>query len=64
MSKIEDAVNWAVDIANDNTYGYDQTNRWGPDYDCPSFVISAWEAAVVDVKANGASYTGDKICEV
>lgn len=59
MSKIEDAVNWAIDIANDDTHGYDQTHRWGPDYDCSSFVISAWEAAGVDVKANGANSTGD-----
>lgn len=27
MSKIEDAVNWAVDIANDDTHGYDQSHR-------------------------------------
>lgn len=57
MSVIDDAVNWAVDIANDKTHGYDQTNRWGPDYDCSSFVISAWDAAGVDVKGNGATNT-------
>ncbi len=50
MSVIDNAVNWAIDIANDKTHGYDQTNRWGPDYDCSSFVISAWDAAGVDVK--------------
>lgn len=59
MSKIDDAVNWAIEIANDDSHGYDQTNRWGPDYDCSSFVISAWEAAGVGVKANGANATGD-----
>lgn len=59
MSKIDDAVSWAIAIANDDTHGYDQTNRWGPDYDCSSFVISAWEAAGVGVKANGALNTGD-----
>ena len=29
--KIEAAVNWAIQIANDNSHGYDQANRWGPD---------------------------------
>lgn len=59
MGKIEDAVKWAKDIANDDSHGYDQDNRWGPDYDCSSFVISAWEAAGVGVKTNGASNTRD-----
>lgn len=59
MSVIDDAVKWAKDTANDDSHGYDQTNRWGPDYDCSSFVISAWEAAGVSVKANGASTTGN-----
>lgn len=59
MSVIDDAVKWAKDIANDDSHGYDQDNRWGPDYDCSSFVISAWEAAGVGVKANGASTTSN-----
>jgi hypothetical protein len=56
---IEKAVNWALATARDASHGYDQARRWGPDYDCSSFVISAWEAAGVPVKAKGASYTGD-----
>ena len=36
--KIEAAVNWAIQIANDNSHGYDQANRWGPDYDIDSGV--------------------------
>lgn len=59
MSVIDDAVKWAKDTANDDSHGYDQDNRWGPDYDCSSFVISAWEAAGVGVKANGASTTSN-----
>ena len=57
--KIEAAVNWAIQIANDNSHGYDQTNRWGPDYDCSSLLIQAWENAGVPVKSNGATYTGN-----
>lgn len=61
MSKIDSAVAWAVSIANDDSHGYDQTDRWSPDYDCASLVISAWEQAGVLVKTNGASYTGNMV---
>ena len=54
---IEDAVTWAVNIANDDSHGYDQTNRWGPNYDCSSLVISAYQQAGCPVKTNGATYT-------
>ena len=56
---INKAVAWATGIAEDNKHGYDQANRWGADYDCSSFVISAWEYAGVPVKTGGASYTGN-----
>ena len=59
MSKIDKAINWAVSIANDNSHGYDQLHRWGPDYDCSSLLISAWQQAGVPVQANGATYTGN-----
>ena len=57
--KINTAVEWALQIANDNSHGYDQGNRWGPDYDCSSLLIQAWENAGVPVKSGGASYTGN-----
>ena len=56
---INKAVAWAVGIADSPEHGYDQQNRWGADYDCSSFVISAWQQAGVPVKTSGASYTGD-----
>ena len=59
MSKIEKAVSWAIDIANDNTHGYSQAVRWGPSYDCSSLVISAFEQAGIPVKTMGATYTGN-----
>lgn len=59
MSKIQSAVDWAVRIASDSLHGYAQDNRWGPDYDCSSMVISAWEQAGVPVKSKGATYTGN-----
>ena len=57
MSVIEKAIQWAVSIAADNTHGYDQIHRWGPDYDCSSLVISAYRAAGLPLK--GATYTGN-----
>lgn len=59
MAKIEKATQWMIDLANNPKHGYDQDNRWGPDYDCSSAVISAWQAAGVPVKSKGASYTGN-----
>ena len=60
MTVIESAVAWAIETANDNSHGYSQANRWGnPDYDCSSFVITAYEQAGVHVKQAGASYTGN-----
>lgn len=59
MGVIESAVNWAIGIANDQGHGYSQADRWGPDYDCSSFVISAFEQAGVAVREAGASYTGN-----
>jgi hypothetical protein len=56
---INKAVAWAVGIADDPAHGYDQSSRWGADYDCSSFVITAWQQAGVPVKTSGASYTGD-----
>ena len=58
-NKVEDAVQWALNVANDAKYGYDQANRWGPDYDCSSFVITAFQSVGIKVKTAGATYTGD-----
>ncbi|MBR3008343.1 MAG: peptidoglycan-binding protein [Stomatobaculum sp.] len=59
MGVIEKAVAWAIDIAQDQRHGYSQTNRWGPDYDCSSLVIAAYEQAGIPVKKKGATYTGN-----
>lgn len=56
MSVIEKAIEWALKIANDPAHGYDQTKRWGPDYDCSSFVISAFKEAGLPLTA---TYTGN-----
>lgn len=59
-SVVENAIDWAVAVAEDDTHGYSQNTRWGnPNYDCSSLVISAYESAGVPVKDAGASYTGN-----
>lgn len=59
MSKITDAIEVAKRWAADPAHGYDQTHRWGPDYDCSSFLISVWEEVGVGVKGYGATWTGN-----
>ena len=56
---IDAACVLAVEIADDPVHGYSQTNRWGPDYDCSSFLIYVWQTVGVPVKDTGASYTGN-----
>lgn len=58
---IEKAVKWAIDIANDDSHGYDQIKRWGDDFDCSSLVISSYEEAGIPVKKAGATYTGNML---
>ena len=57
MANIQKAVDFMVRIANDNTHGYDQSNRNGPDYDCSSLVATALYNAGFDVKPS--SWTGN-----
>lgn len=51
------AVAWMISIANDPSHGYDQASRWGPDYDCSSFVCQAWENAGVPLRSGGGGTT-------
>ena len=56
-SHIERYVKWAIKTSKNNSHGYSQANRWGPDYDCSSFVCSALLAA--GFPDSGASWTGN-----
>ena len=63
MTIPESATQWAIQIANDQSHGYSQSNRWGnPDYDCSSLVLSAYKRAGVDV--GQATYTGNMRSEL
>lgn len=60
MTIPEAAVQWALRIADDQTHGYSQSNRWGPNYDCSSFCISAYKTgAGVPIDTSVVNYTGN-----
>lgn len=48
-SVVEKAIKWAVGIANDNSHGYDQAHRTGPDYDCSSLITTALKKAGLNI---------------
>lgn len=56
MSIIDNAVTRALEIAADDSHGYDQSQRWGPDYDCSSLVIDCFKRAGVPLSC---TYTGN-----
>lgn len=57
MPNIMKAVQFMIDTANDETHGYDQTHRNGPDYDCSSLVGTALHEAGFNVSPY--SWTGN-----
>ena len=61
MNKIETYTQFMEAIAADQSHGYSQVNRWGPDYDCSSLVITALEKAGIPAKTKGATYTGNML---
>lgn len=62
MTIPEAALQWAIQIANDQSHGYSQQNRNGPDYDCSSLVLSAFRKAGADT--GNATYTGNMRTEL
>lgn len=56
MTKVEFAINWCLEVANDPTHGYSQRKRWGPDYDCSSLIFQAYQNAGVPVMDVGKNY--------
>ena len=57
MPNIMKAVKFMIYTANDDTHGYDQTHRNGPNYDCSSLVGTALHEAGFDVSPY--SWTGN-----
>ncbi len=61
MTKTETAVRKAIQLAEDNSHGYSQASRWGPDYDCSSMVCQVFEDAGIPLKSCGGTYTGNML---
>ena len=59
MTIPESALKWAKGIAADQSHGYSQQNRYGPDYDCSSLVLSSYKQAGVPIDFNVVCYTGN-----
>ena len=58
MTKVEKYTNDAIAIANDDSHGYDQTKRDGPDYDCSSLVNKVVRESGINIKA---TWTGNML---
>ena len=50
QQKISAYLSWMKKIADDNTHGYSQSSRTGPDYDCSSFVYYALQNTIPNFK--------------
>lgn len=59
MTIPEKALQLAVQIANDQTHGYSQQNRWGPDFDCSSLILYCYKQAGVPIDTSRVNYTGN-----
>lgn len=60
---VETAVQWAINIARDNSHGYDQGNRWGPDYDCSSLIYEAFRVGGGFDLPVHVGYTGSMVAD-
>ena len=59
--RINRFCNHAVDIANDDSHGYSQYHRWGPDFDCSSLMYECAEYAGYPISQSDPRYTGSMI---
>lgn len=62
MADLEAAVQHMINLCNDDSHGYSMANRWGPDYDCSSSIITSLRAGGFDT--GNASYTGNMSSEL
>lgn len=66
MSKIKKMVDYAVEIAKDDSHGYSQVRRWpdeGTDFDCASLMYEAADHAGYKVKRGWPRYTGSMLAD-
>lgn len=58
MSAASNLVDFVLKWCADDSHGYSQQNRWGPDCDCSSLMYMAAESAGYPVPSSGLRYTG------
>lgn len=58
MANRDDLVRFVKEWCEDNSHGYSQINRWGPDCDCSSLMYMAASHAGYPVPSWGTRYTG------
>lgn len=60
--KLQKFISIMIALCNDNSHGYSQSNRWGPNFDCSSSIIYSLRAA--GLQTGSANYTGnmDVLC--
>lgn len=58
--RIKAAVEKAIEIANDDSHGYSQINRTGPDFDCSSFLAYCLRCGGFDISVSG-TWTGNML---
>lgn len=59
MNIPDNACTIAENVATDQSHGYSQQNRWGPDFDCSSLVIFSYIRAGVPIDKTKVYYTGN-----
>ncbi len=59
--RVNKFVQHAIDIANDDSHGYSQYHRWGPDFDCSSLMYECAYYAGYSVSWEDPRYTGAMI---
>lgn len=60
MSRREDFIRILEQMCDDDSHGYDQNNRWGPDFDCSSLMYWCAHEAGYDVPIY-SGYTGTMV---
>lgn len=63
MADLEKAVQFMINLCEDDTHGYDWGSRWGPDYDCSSSIITSLRAGGFDTgSANTTHDMASELC--
>ena len=53
--RVENAIQMALNIANDPSHGYSQDVRFGPDYDCSSLMYTVFRNAGLRIGNYGST---------